>query len=152
MTSEVNLGENAGFAMDSVLSEDGKYSGIVENGTLGATIAFGKLCYKDPTDSRWELADANVITEADGDCRGTLGICLLGGNDGDTSKFLMWGKVRSSEFPAFTVNKQVFVSETAGAVTHTAPTTADSVTRCIGYALTAEDLFFNPSPDYITHL
>lgn len=150
MTGDIQLGETD-IKLDAALSGDEKWSGIVIAGTAGATLAVGDLCYLDPTDSRWELADANVITAADGDCRGSLGICVLAGNDGGATEMLVWGKVRSAAFPAFTVNNQLFVSETAGDITHTAPTTADSASRVVGVALTAEDLFFNPSPIYWTH-
>jgi hypothetical protein len=151
LTGVINLGENAGLVLDTLLSDDGKYSGIIEIGVAGATIVFGDLCYLDPTDSRWELTDANVITSADGDCRGTLGICVLAGNDGDATKMLLWGKVRAAAFPTFTINEKLFVSETAGDITHTQPTTTDVAIRVVGVALTAEDMLFHPSPDYITH-
>ena len=152
LDAELGLGENTGLALDAVLSADGKYSGIIESGTAGATLAFGDLCYKDPTDSRWELADANVITAVDGDARGVLGICVLVATaDGDPTKMLLWGKVRAATFPAFTINAQSYVSETAGDITETQPTTADVAIRVVGVALTAEDLLFSPSPDYITH-
>jgi hypothetical protein len=150
---DVQLAENAGIYYDALLSDDGKYSGFVENGTAGATLAFGDLCYLDPTDSRWELADANSAKGADGDARGTLGICVLAADaDGSATKMLLQGKVRAATFPAFTVNDKLFVSETAGDITHTAPATTDAVVRVVGKALTAEDLFFSPSEDYATYL
>jgi hypothetical protein len=151
LTGEVNLGENAGLILDTVLSDDGKYSGIVETGVAGATLVFGDLCYKDPTDSRWELVDANVITAVDGDARGTLGICVLAGNDGDATKMLLWGKVRAAAFPAFTVNATLFVSETSGDITETSPTTNNAIVRVVGKALVAEDLLFTPSPDWLVY-
>ncbi len=148
----IELGENAGLRLDALLSADGKYSGIIESGTAGATLAFGDLCYLDPTDSKWELADANVITSADGDPRGLLGLCILAANADGATKMLLWGKIRAATFPAFTINEVLYVSETPGDITHTQPTTADVAIRVVGVALTAEDMFFNPSPDYITHI
>jgi len=153
MTGEITLGENAAIVHDNALSADGKYTGEIINGTAGATLAFGDLVYLDPTDSRWELADANVITAADGDCRGILAICVLAAaNDGSATKLLLRGMVRADAvFPTFTVNAQVYVSETAGDVTETAPTTADSATRVVGFGYDGNTLYFCPSPDYITH-
>jgi hypothetical protein len=147
------LGENAGLALDSALSADGKYSGIVWAGTAGATLAFGDLCYFDPTDSRWELADANAAAAADGDARGVLGICVLAAaGDGNSTKMLLWGMVRAdTAFPSFTINNPVYVSETAGDVTNTQPTTTDVVIRIVGAGITANDLFFNPDQTWITH-
>jgi len=153
LTAELGLGENAGLALDSALSADGKYSGIVIAGTAGATLAFGDLIYLDPTDSRWELTDANAAAAADGDARGNIGICVLAAaSDGDATKVLLWGTVRAdTAFPAMTVNNPQYVSETAGDITGTQPTTTDVVIRVVGFARTADELFFNPSGDYITH-
>jgi len=50
------LEENSYLEFDAGLSADGKFNGWVRSGTAGATLAFGDLCYLDPTDSRWELA------------------------------------------------------------------------------------------------
>jgi len=145
--------ENAALLYDPALSADGTYNGITRAGTAGATLAFGDLCYLDPTDSRWELADANAAQGADGDARGILGICVLAAaSDGSATTMLLQGIVRAdTAFPAMTVNNQMYVSETAGDITGTQPVTTDVVVRVVGVALTADELWFNPSPDYITH-
>jgi hypothetical protein len=138
--------------VDADLSS-GEHQGWVTAGTAGATLAFGDLLYLDPTDSRWELADANSAAAADGDARGMLGICVLAAaSDGEATKVLLWGYVNAAAvFPTMTVNAPMYVSETAGDITGTAPTTTDSVTRVVGFAVTADLLCFCPSPDYITH-
>jgi hypothetical protein len=150
----LQLTENNPILLDELLSDTDKYSGMVISGTAGATLAFGNLCYKDPTDSRWEKADANAAAGADGDSRGLLGICVLAAaNDGDATKMLLWGNIRAdSAFPVtLTVNNPLYVSETAGAITHTQPTTTDVVIRVIGFAHTAYEVYFNPDNSYITH-
>jgi hypothetical protein len=143
---EVQLGET-GIALDAALSGDEKWSGITIAGTLGATIGSGDLVYLNNDDGRWELVDANLSDGYDKQ----LGICLDAGDDGDATTILVFGKVRSAAFPAFTTGSPLYVSETAGDITHTQPTTADVAIRIVGFALTAEDLMFNPSNDYIVH-
>lgn len=145
--------ENAAFLADPVLSADGKYNGWVRAGTAGAALAFGDLCYLDPTDSRWELTDGNAAAGADGDARGVLGICVLAAAaDGDPTIMLRWGWVRAdTAFPTFTVNDPVYVSETAGDVTGTQPTTTDAVIRIIGKGETGDELFFSPDNVWTTH-
>ena len=54
-------------------------------------------------------------------------------------------------FPALTINAPAYVSETAGDIVVTQPTTTDVAVRVVGFAITANDLFFNPSPMYFTH-
>lgn len=153
VSGALTLEENSSIALDPAASADGKYTGITRTGTAGAALAFGDLCYLDPTDSRWELADANAAQGADGDARGVLGICVLAAAaDGDPTTMLLYGTVRAdTAFPTMTVNNQMYVSETAGDITGTQPTTTDVVIRVVGVALSADELLFNPSPDYITH-
>lgn len=153
VSGALTLEENSSIALDPAASADGKYTGITRTGTAGAALAFGDLVYLDPTDSRWELADANAAQGADGDSRGVLGICVLAAAaDGDSTTILLYGTVRAdTAFPAMTVNNQMYVSETAGDITGTQPTTTDVVIRVVGVALTSDELLFNPSPDFITH-
>jgi hypothetical protein len=146
MTGDIQLGETD-IKLDAELSGDEKWSGIVIAGVAGATLAVGDLVYLNADDSRWELVDANLSDGYDKQ----LGICVLAGNDGDGTELLVYGKVRSAAFPAFTVGSPLYMSETAGDVTHTAPTTTDVCVRKVGIAITAEDMLFNPSNDYYTH-
>lgn len=139
------LTENVSIQLDPVLSADGKYSGITETGTAGATLAFGDLCYLAVADSRWELADSSAPATS----IGKLGICVLvATSDGDATKMLTYGKVKAATFPTMTVAAPVFISETAGDVTSTAPTTSNAVVRIIGQANTTGSLFFNPDCSY----
>lgn len=148
------MAENAAILYDPTLSADGTYNGDVWAGTAGATLAFGDLVYLDPTDSRWELVDANSASAADGDARGILGICVLAAAaDGNATVILLKGMVRADAvFPAMTINSPIYVSETAGDVTGTQPTTTDVVIKIIGQAVTADVLFFNPDNVWITHI
>ena len=109
-------------------------------------MAFGDLIYLDPTDSRWELADANSASAADGDSRGILGICVqAAAADGSATTILLSGIVRADAvFPSFTINAPIYVSETAGDLTNTSLTTEDVVVRIIGHAWTADEIYFRP--------
>jgi len=148
--SDVTLSENVGMYLDESLSADGKWTGIVVAGTAGAALAFGEVCYLAVADSRWELADADAASTS-GDVQ--LGICVLAAAaDGSATKMLLFGTIRAdAKFPTLTIGAPVHLSGTAGAVQVAAPTTTDSVTRRLGFALTADSFMFNPSPDYYTH-
>lgn len=148
----ITLAENTSIALDPAGSADGKFTGLTVTATAGYTQAFGDLVYIDPTDSRWEATDANSAAGADGDARGILGMVVVAGTDGNPCTILLNGIIRAdAKFPTFTVNNPIYVSETAGLVTQTQPTTTDVVIRVVGTALTADEMYFNPSPDYITH-
>ena len=143
------LAENVDFALDAVLSADGKYSGIVETGTAGAALSFGELVYRATADSRWEKAKADVAATSSLEA----GICVLAAaGDGSATTILKWGKVRADAlYPTFTVGAPVYISAaTAGLPTSTAPTgTTNFVVRIVGHAEDANTIFFAPSPDYV---
>lgn len=149
----ITLAENSTIALDPAGSADGKYTGITITATAGYAQTYGDLVYLDPTDSRWEQCDANSAAGADGDSRGIIGIVVVaGGSDGAACTILLNGVIRAdAKFPTFTVNNPIYVSETAAAVTQTQPTTTDVVIRIVGFALTADEMYFNPENDYITH-
>lgn len=148
MAGVFTLGEN-GIALDPSISGDGYYSGITETGTAGATLAFGDLIYLNNDDSRWELADANLSDGYDKQ----LGLCVLtAANDGSATTILLYGKINAATaFPAITVGAPAYLSETAGDITFTAPTTTDSATRIIGYGTATDEILFNPENSYYTH-
>jgi len=147
--SALTLTEKASIALDPAGGTDGDYSGITVAGTGGATIAFGNMVYLAVADSRWELTDASAVGTA-----GTVmvGCLVLATTDGGAATILTNGIVRAdSLFPgSLTVGAPVYLSETGGLITQTAPTTADAVVRVIGFAITAEEIYFNPSSDHLT--
>lgn len=152
-TNGIQLLEGSGVKLDATGSADGAWSGITRAGTAGATLAFGDLIVLDPTDSRWELADANSASGADGDARGMIGICVLAAaSDGNATTVLLQGIVRADAvFPSFTINAPLYVSETAGDITGTIPTTSGNVVRRLGTATTADEIYFAPG-DFSTYV
>lgn len=95
----------------------------------------------------WQKCDANTQSLYEG----MLGIALEVKASGNAMKVLTRGYVyASTAFPTLTAGP-VYMSETAGAVTQTKPTTTDAAIRVVGFAVHADKMFFNPSPDYITH-
>lgn len=153
LAGTITLGEGTQqIALDPALSADGTYSGIIVTGTSGYAQTIGDLVYLDPTDSRWEAADANSASGADGDARGNLAMVVVAGTDGNSCTLLLRGRARFAGFPAgMTINNPLYVSETPGAITQTQPTTTDVVIRIIGHATTADEINFSPDNMWITH-
>jgi hypothetical protein len=144
------LAEGASIALDAAGSADGAYSGITISGTAGATLAFGDLVYLAAADSRWELADADAASTS-GDV--ILGMCVLAAaSDADPTRILLIGNIRADAvFPALTIAAPAYVGTTAGDIQTAQPSGTDDVIRRVGFALTADELYFNPSNDYVTH-
>lgn len=145
------LAEGASVGLDPSLSADGTYTGITVTGTAGAALAFGDCIYLAAADSRWELADASAVSTG---AQILIGMCVqAAASDGDPTTILLCGNIRAdTTFPSFTISAPVFLSETAGDVTNTAPTTTDSVTIALGRAITADSMFFVSPMDWATHV
>lgn len=146
ITGTALLAEGAGIGLDPSLSADGTWSGITMTATAGYTQAFGDLVYLSVTDSRWEAADADAASTAG---PVALGMVVVAGTDGNSCTILLQGVIRAdAKFPTMTVGATQYVGETAGAIQETIPTGSDNVIRTVGYALTADALYFNPSTDW----
>ena len=143
------LAENASIALDPALSADGKYSGMTIGGTAGAALAFGQTAYLAAADSRWELTDADAASTA-GDVPVGF-VVLAAAADGDPTTILLRGNIRAdSLFATFTVGVPVYLSTTPGDITATKPSGTDDVVRRVGFALTADSIIVDISPDFIT--
>ena len=148
-TGEQTLAENASVALDPALSADGKWSGTTITGTAGTALVFGDIVYLAAADSRWELIDADASATA-GPVR--LGIVVLAAaGDGSSTTILTYGTIRAdANFPTFTISAPVYLSTTTGDLQTTAPSGTDDVIRIVGHANTADELFWNPSNDWLT--
>lgn len=110
--------------------------------------AVGDLVYLDSS-STWQKCDANTVALYNG----LLGIALEVKASANALLVALPGSfVYATGFPALTVGSPCYMSETAGAITQTAPTTTDAATRVIGWAIHADKIYFNPSQDYSTHV
>lgn len=148
ISNKIEFDPKQGILFPETLA-DGEFVGIFQKGVLGATIAFGDLVYFNSANSRWSLANANS-TSTSGDVK--LGICLIAGNSADPTNILIYGKIRAnSKFPTLTISAPVYVSTTNGLITQSLTATTDYVARKIGFAESADELFFNPSCDFFTY-
>ena len=147
MTGDITLGENASIALDPAGSADGKFTGTTITGTGGATIAFGELVYLLAADSEWYLTDADA-TLTGGVV--AVGIAVTSSTDGNPITVMLHGIIRAdAAFPTLTVGSVVYVGVTPGAIQITAPSGTGDIVKVVGHALTANELWFNPSPDWI---
>ncbi len=133
----------------TVPTTDGHATGPTTNAFNSgySSSAVGDLVYLDSS-STWQKCDANTLALYNG----LLGIALEVKASGNALLVALPGSfVYATGFPTFTISSPIYMSETAGAVTQTAPTTTDAATRVIGWGIHADKMYFNPSPDYITH-
>lgn len=153
LTGNLTFGENTSLDLDPAGSADGKYTGIAVTGTAGEALAFGDVIVLDVTAGKWFKGSVSAAAGADGDLRGGTGMCVLAAaGDASATKILLMGTCRAdANFPALTVGSVVYAT-TAGDITVTRPSTTDHVIKVLGYALTADEIYFNPSMDYMTQV
>jgi hypothetical protein len=150
MSADIQLGETD-IKLDNVLSGDETWSGIIISVTSGSAFTVGEVCFL-ASDGKWDKVDG-ILNGTDVGFKAQLGIALAtaGGVD-ETKEMLIYGKVRSAVFPSLTIGSPAYLADTAGTIIVAQPSTANFAIRIVGYAITAEDLLFNPSNDYIVHI
>lgn len=97
--------------------------------------------------STWILTDADAAATS----AGMLGISLEAKTVGLAMNVALPGSFIRNDAWNWTPGAVLYISTTAGGITETQPSGTDDVIRVIGYAMTADVIFFDPSPDYITH-
>ena len=110
----------------------------------GAIAAFDLVCIHTTTQE---------VVEADASAAATsrvIGIAPAAISDTATGTVLLQGFVRDDTW-TWTTGSPLYLSETAGAMTHTAPTTDGAFVQVVGVALSPDVVYINPSMDVIEH-
>ena len=110
----------------------------------GAISAFDLVCIHTVTQE---------VVEADASAAATsrvVGIAPAAISDTATGTVLIQGFVRHDTWD-WTPGSLLYLSETAGAMTHTAPTTSGAFVQAVGVALSPDVVYINPSMDVIEH-
>jgi hypothetical protein len=110
----------------------------------GAISAFNLVCIHTTT-QEVVVADASAVATAR-----AIGIAPAAISDTATGTILLHGFIRDSSW-SWTTGGVLYLSETAGAMTHTAPTTDGAFVQVVGIALSPIIVFINPSLDIIEH-
>ncbi|MCK4526780.1 DUF2190 family protein, partial [candidate division WOR-3 bacterium] len=117
------------------------YSGLVwtvGDKQAGEALSGGNLVYMK-SDGKWWKTDA----DAESTTKGLLGIAMADISANNTGRVLIFGGVSSAGW-SWTVGAPIYVSCTAGGLTHTAPSGSGDQVRKIGHALSATTIIFNP--------
>lgn len=94
----------------------------------------------------WRLSNASTSTSS----TGMLAISLANGTAGNPMKVALPNSFVRDDTWNWTPGATLYVSTVNGAVTSTPPSATDQVLRIVGYAVTADVLYLNPSNDYLT--
>lgn len=98
------------------------------------------------------LASTGTVTLADASAESTCKNMLVVANEaisgGSSGTFVTRGYVTVTSH-GFTVGSPLFVSETAGDLTTTAPSTTGTIVRVVGYAVDANTIFVDPDKTWV---
>ena len=132
---------------DTLTGGDHSVDGLIVAMTAGAQGDFGEVCYLNSS-GKWVLADASAAATSRALAM-VADTTIAADASGD---FLLMGFARDDTWNWTTIGGEIYLSETAGALTQTAPTTADSVTQVMGIAIHADRMYFKPSSDIVEHV
>ena len=140
------VGKDGAFSFDATPNTDHTANGPqTSTMSAGYTTTIMDLVY---------LGSGNEWLEADADATGTsinlLGIALEVKNDGQPMNVALPGSFVRDDSWNWTGGVPLYISNTPGAITATKPTGSGDVVRTVGYAVTGDVIFFNPSSDYVT--
>ena len=132
---------------------DETVSGITATFTAGEDLERGEVVYFKASDSKMWKAVASAT--------GTMPVVAMAAEDIDisseaTGKFLLYGFLADNgTFPAYTVGGTLYAPEaetsSQNVPEQAAPDTDGDFVQVLGYAVTANSVFFNPSNDVIEH-
>ena len=124
---------------------DHTFTGITAQMLAGGAIsAFDLVCIHSTT-SEVVKADASAYATAR-----AIGIAPAAISDTATGTILLQGFIRDDTYN-WTTGATLYLSETAGALTATAPTTDGAFVQAVGIALSPDVVYINPSMDVIEH-
>tara|TARA_Y100001972_G_scaffold49607_1_gene60958 strand:- start:1694 stop:2113 length:420 start_codon:yes stop_codon:yes gene_type:complete len=117
------------------------FSGIATKSVGTTTVTAGKIYYLT-TAGGWDLADAN---QDEDHASHILGYAIVNGAV-NTRGIALQGFVLSEEH-GFALGAPIYLSNTAGAMTTTVP--SSGFARIIGYAVSENAIYFDPSKTYV---
>ena len=98
--------------------------------------------------SKWLQTDADVV----GESINMLGIALEAKSDTQVMNVALPGSFVRDDSWGWTAGVPLYVGLVSGQITATRPSSVNDVVRVVGYAVSSNIIFFNPSSDYITIL
>ena len=124
----------------NALSDD-TYSGLALGGrNAGEAISMWDVVYFDTTDSEYKHADAELPAR---------GIAVSSGTDASELVVLVQGVVRNDGWAWTTVGGPLYLSDTAGGLTETAPSTSGDCVQIVGWVLSDDEAYLNFSGHYL---
>jgi hypothetical protein len=129
-----NAGESS---YGTILTVNQSWAGDTITGVVGDSgVTFGHILYQT-SDFSYDRADASAVATM----IATVGLALEAGA-GTAKKILIEGEICNTDWDWSA--GVIYASETLGALTQVAPVTSAAVVQIMGWALSADTMFFKP--------
>jgi hypothetical protein len=140
------VGKDGALSLDATPDSDHTANGP-QTSTLNAgySSTIMDLVYLN-ANGKWLEADADATATS----INLLGIAMEAKTDGQAMNVALAGSFVRDDTWNWTIGVPLYVSGTLGAITATKPSGSGDIVRTVGYAVTADVIFFNPSSDYVT--
>jgi len=125
---------------DQLPTTDAAASGTIVNWSVSESTTAG-LLYVVKTNGGWTTADADF------EARSTYMLAIALSTDADEGMLLQGFFYKSSH--GFTIGAPLYISNTAGAFSNSRPTGTNDYVRIIGYATSANYIYFDPDKTWI---
>ena len=141
----VSLSDASSIDLSTPLLSGGNNTetGLTAQMLAGGTISAFDLVCIHTTNSEVVEADASAYATAR-----VIGIAPSAISDTATGTILLQGFIRNDSW-SWTAGSPLYLSETAGAMTHTPPSTDGAFVQVVGVALNSDVAYINPSMDVI---
>ena len=142
----LSVGKDGALSLDATPDTDHTANGP-QTSTLNAgySSTIMDLVYLN-ANGKWLEADA----DASGTSNNLLGIALEAKTDGQAMNVALSDSFVRDDTWNWTIGVPLYVSGSIGEITATKPSGSGDIVRTVGYAVTADIIFFNPSSDYVT--
>ena len=144
-TGTVTLSDNARVDITLPTADTYCTGNTTDSFAAGYSSAVGDLVFFG-SGGKWLEVDADAVAT----CQGLLGIALEAKTDTQIMKVALPGSMVRLDAWNWTVGATLYAGETLGAMQEAIPTGGDAVVKVVGFALSADVIYFNPSPDQQT--
>ncbi len=141
-TGTVTLADNARIDLTLPTADTYVTGNTTDSFASGYSSAVGDLVFFG-SGGKWLEVDADAVAT----CKGMMGIALESKTDGQAMLVALPGSFVRLDSWNWTVGDTLYAGETLGAIQNTIPTGADAIIRVIGFAVSADVIYFMPSSD-----
>ena len=141
-TGTVTLADNARIDLTLPTVDTYVTGNTTDSFASGYSSSVGDLVFFG-SGGKWLEVDADAVAT----CKGLIGIALEAKNDTEIMKVALPGSFVRLDSWNWTVGATLYAGETLGAMQETIPTGADAVIKVVGFAVSSDVIYFNPSPD-----